>query len=702
MNRSAKARREEVAGLAEAELRARLLEAEETLDAIRFGEVDAVVVGGPQGQQVYTLTNADRPYRALVEKMQEGAFTLSAEGLIVYANDRLSDMLGLAPDTLAASPATRMFDAANAAAFVAMLDRLPTAGGLGGGDLFLAAASGAAVPVHVSLTELPVEHEEPRLVCGVVTDLTGPRRRSDEMAAANARLASEIEERRRAEDTLQLALSAAGMGSWHLDLATGQIERSPRHDEILGYPDGAPAWTLQIAFDHFVADDQDAVRAAYEAARKSGKIDFEKRIRRASDGLERWIHVEGHTYVEGGRAVRIAGVVADVTDRRLLDEQLRQSQKMEAVGQLTGGLAHDFNNLLTGISGSLELLQSRAAQGRYADIDRYLAAASGACKRAAALTHRLLAFSRQQTLEPKPTDLNRLVAGMEELVRRTIGPEIALEFIASGGLWSTFVDQNQLENALLNLVNNARDAMPAGGRLTVETANKWLDERSGRERDLPAGQYVTLCVSDTGTGMPQSVIERAFDPFFTTKPLGQGTGLGLSMTYGFARQSGGQVRIYSELGHGTTMCIYLPRHMGQEHERHEPAEEAAGARAHEGEAVLVVDDEPTIRMLVAEILEDSGYLALEASDGAAAVKILQSPARIDLLITDVGLPGGMSGRHVAEAGRQLRPGLKVLFITGYAENAVLNHGHLEPGMQVATKPFSISGLARRIRELLSA
>jgi PAS domain S-box-containing protein len=385
------------------------------------------------------------------------------------------------------------------------------------------------------------------------------------------------------------------------------------------------------------------------------------------------------------------------------EEALRQAQKMEAVGQLTGGIAHDFNNLLAGITGSLEILRARVAQGRVGDLERYIVAAEGASKRAAMLTHRLLAFSRRQALDPKPTDINRLVAGMEDLVRRTMGPAVVVEVVAAGGLWTTLVDANQLENALLNLCINARDAMPNGGQLTIETGNRWLDERAAQDRELPSGQYASLCVSDTGTGMPPQVIERAFDPFFTTKPTGQGTGLGLSMIYGFVRQSGGQVRIYSELGQGTTICLYLPRHHGEAEvaEDTEAAKRIEAPRASQGETVLVVDDEPTVRMLVTEVLEELGYTAIEAAAGPAGLKILQSDARIDLLVTDVGLPGGMNGRQLADAGRTVRPDLKVLFITGYAENAVIGHGHLEPGMHMLTKPFAMDALANRIKGLIT-
>ncbi|SDC49924.1 PAS domain S-box protein [Belnapia rosea] len=381
---------------------------------------------------------------------------------------------------------------------------------------------------------------------------------------------------------------------------------------------------------------------------------------------------------------------------------LRQSQKMEAVGQLTGGLAHDFNNLLAGIAGSLELMKTRIAQGRLSEVHRYLTAARGAADRAAALTHRLLAFSRRQTLEPKPTDTNRLIAGLEELVRRTVGPAITVEVVGAAGLWTVMVDQSQLENAVLNLCINARDAMPGGGRLTIETANRWLDDRAAASRDLPTGQYVALSVSDTGTGMSPDVIAKAFDPFFTTKPLGQGTGLGLSMIYGFARQSGGQVRIYSELGQGTLVSIYLPRHFGPSEEAEAVRGSSDPPRAERGETVLIVDDEPTIRMLVADVLLELGYTAIEAEDGAAGLKVLRSTVHIDLLVTDVGLPGGMNGRQLADAGRDLRRGLKVLFITGYAENAAIGHGHLEPGMHVLTKPFAMETLASRIREMIAA
>lgn len=461
------------------------------------------------------------------------------------------------------------------------------------------------------------------------------------------------------------------------------------HDELLARP-----------FSEIIHPDDIAITADVVATLQSGEPvhQFHVRLLKADDTpvAFAWSAVPDDTPGTG----LFYTVGRDITEEQTREEMLRQSQKMEAVGQLTGGLAHDFNNLLAGISGSLELINIRLAQGRTADVEKYATAALGAVNRAAALTHRLLAFSRRQTLSPKPTDLKQLVSGMEELIGRTIGPEIELETVNAAGLWTSLIDPGQLENAILNLCINARDAMPDGGKITIETANRWFDQRTAKERGVEPGQYISLCVSDTGTGMSPEVQAKAFDPFYTTKPLGVGTGLGLSMVYGFARQSGGTVRIYSELNKGTLICIYLRRHQGEarEDDRAEGPDQATPRG--DGETVLIVDDEPTVRMLVAEVLGDLGYAAIEAPDGAAGLKILQSDVRIDLLVSDVGLPGGMNGRQMADAGRTHRPDLKVLFITGYAENAVMNHGHLDPGMHVMTKPFGMDELARRIRELI--
>ena len=524
------------------------------------------------------------------------------------------------------------------------------------------------------------------------------RRAEQDLQALAASLEQQVAERTRERDRFwRLSrdpfLVADAAGRW--------LHVSPAWTERLGWPEEALLGRTSEWMEH--PDDRVKTRAEVSAiATGETTLRFENRFRTKDDGY-RWFAWTAVPAEDG----LVYCVARDITEEKAqaeaqarLEEQLRQSQKMEAVGQLTGGLAHDFNNLLTGVTGSLELLQTRIAQGRIKDVDRYVNAAQGAAKRAAALTHRLLAFSRRQTLDPKPTDMNRLIHGMEELVQRTVGPEITLATVTAGELWHTRVDPGQLENALLNLCINARDAMPDGGKITIETGNHWLDERNAYERELTPGPYVSLSVSDTGTGMPPDVIAKAFDPFFTTKPIGMGTGLGLSMIYGFARQSGGQVEISSKVAQGTNVCLFLPRHVGYE-ENAELAPELANApRAGQGETVLVVDDEPTVRMLVTEVLEDLGYTAIEATDGAAGLKLLQSDVRVDLLVTDVGLPGGMNGRQMADAARVARPELKVLFITGYAENAVLSHGNLDPGMHVLAKPFAMEALASRIKALI--
>ena len=496
--------------------------------------------------------------------------------------------------------------------------------------------------------------------------------------------------------------------------------------ELIGKP---PDFYLGRTDREFLDDtaQAEAVMANDRRIMESGILEqVEEEVRRPDGTPATWLSTKAPLRNGSGEVIGLIGTSIDITARKEADRErqalhtlleqrvaaaiaereqaeaaLRQSQKMEAVGQLTGGLAHDFNNLLAGIIGALDLMAARIARGRHDDLLRYTAAASDAARRAAALTHRLLAFSRRQTLDPRPTDVNRLVTGMADLLRRTIGPGIALDTVTTPGLWSVLVDPPQLENALLNLCINARDAMPQGGRLTICTANTRLGPQAARERDLAPGPYVSLRVTDTGTGMAPDTAARAFDPFFTTKPLGHGTGLGLSMIYGFARQSGGQTRIRTAPGQGTTVCLYLPRHQGEPADTEPAPDPAPDLRSPHGETVLVVDDEPTIRMLVTEVLEELGYAALEAADSAAGLELLRSPARIDLLVTDIGLPGGMNGRQMAEAARHARPGLRTLFITGYAEQAVIGETPLPPGMHVMTKPFDLEALTARIRELVA-
>jgi len=465
-------------------------------------------------------------------------------------------------------------------------------------------------------------------------------------------------------------------------------------------------------FSRFYTEEDRAARLpqkALDTAMRDGRFTTEGwRVRK--DGSRFWAMVViDAVRSDQGELLGFAKVTRDLTEQHTAQLELEhsqlalfQAQKMEAVGQLTGGLAHDFNNLLTSIIGSLELVGRRLSQGRIHDAETYIEAGLGAASRAASITHRMLAFSRRQTLEPKALDANRLVGGMRELVTRTIGPSICLDVALAGGLWSCFCDPNQLENALLNLCINARDAMPEGGRLSIETRNVWLDEREGRERELRAGPYVVINVNDNGVGMSPEVATRAFEPFFTTKPPGHGTGLGLSMIYGFARQSGGQAHIRSEPGKGTTVAIYLPRHQGAPAPQDLASERPEAPKPASGESVLVVDDEPTIRMLIGDALSELGYRAIEVGDVRSGLSVLESDAQIDLLITDIGLPGGVTGKQMADLARRRRPDLKVLFITGYAENVAISNESLEPGMHILSKPFAMDRLTARIRSIIDS
>jgi len=538
------------------------------------------------------------------------------------------------------------------------------------------------------------------------------------------------------------------IGGLEVDLRTGfRNRRSPEYLLVHGLPPDAVNETHEDWVRRIHPDDREATEAKFKEAVKNGVREYsvQYRIIRPSDGEIRWISVKSLIERDDkGRALRLVGAHTDVTDEvnadralrkseeearqlaaklaelnatleqrveektrereaeserlKITEEALRQSQKMEAVGQLTGGIAHDFNNLLTGIVGSLDLMQTRLNQGRTENVSRYINAAMTSANRAAALTHRLLAFARRQPLIPKSIDANALVVSLEDLLRRTIGERLDLAIVAAPDLWCTLCDPNQLESALLNLAINARDAMPDGGRLTIATANHHIDAASTVAPALAPGDYICISVADTGTGMSPEVVARAFDPFFTTKPIGQGTGLGLSMIYGFARQSNGHVGIDSRPGQGTTVKLYLPRHDG------DASEEAVGAarddaHAATGETVLVVEDEPVVRAVILEMLQDQGYRVREAVDGPSGLRILREDIRIDLLVTDVGLPG-MNGRQLADQARETRPDLKILFITGYAESAAIAEGFLQPGMEMITKPFDLDNLSRRVREMV--
>jgi len=546
----------------------------------------------------------------------------------------------------------------------------------------------------VRVTPILDARGRPERILSISRDITQARHAEQALIELTETLAERVAERTRERDRMW-QLSSDIMLHCRFDGIITAV--NPAWQEVLEWTEAALVGTN--LFDLIHPEDIIPTReAAADLADSLAQIRIDNRYRHR-DGTYRWISWSARPDASG-----IYAVGRDVTAERSKAEALqqaeaalRQSQKMEAVGQLTGGLAHDFNNLLAGISGSLELMQSRMGQGRMGDLERYIGVAQGAARRAASLTHRLLAFSRRQTLDPRPTNVIRLIAEMEELLRRSVGPSTAIEITGAADLWPAMIDGGQLENALLNLCINARDAMPDGGTITIHTENRRIDPDHGAEYDMKPGEYLAIAVTDTGVGMPPDTIARAFEPFFTTKPIGVGTGLGLSMIYGFVRQSGGQVRIESAFGHGTTVTLFLPRHSGDVPLDVTLVKPLDTEPVGQGETVLVVDDEPSVRMLITEVLDDLGYTAIEAADSLAGLKVLQSDIRIDLLITDVGLPGGMNGRQMADAARVARPDLKILFITGYAENAALDTAQLDPGMDVLIKPFLLETLTERIK-----
>lgn len=506
-------------------------------------------------------------------------------------------------------------------------------------------------------------------------------------------------------DFARLALSAvSGVGVWTYEISTDCFYCDAGISELYGIDplQAATGIKRQDFLANVHPDDLVALRKTMAGGLvDSGDLELEYRIVHPDGGV-RWVLSRGHTYFStAGEPIRRTGVGIEMTAQRLLEQQLRQSQKMEAVGQLTGGLAHDFNNMLAGVMGSLDMLRARIEQGRIDETARYLDAAQGASRRAAALTHRLLAFSRRQTLAPTFTNLSVLANGMLDLIRSTVGPSVDVEIHSEPTQWLSLVDPNQLENALLNLCINARDAMASVGTLTIRTGTCVLNMAAAADRDLPAGDYNVLSVSDNGSGMSDEVIAHAFEPFFTTKPMGEGTGLGLSMIHGFVRQSGGNIHIESTLGLGTTMTLLLPRSLADSVAQdvpHAPLRQTPNDRK---ATVLVIEDDTIIRMLITDALKDLKYDVYDADDGPKGLQWVQSGQHFDLLITDVGLRGGINGRQVADAARSLRPDLTVLFITGYVQDALSWESMLEPGMHLMTKPFQIDELTRRVARFVA-
>jgi PAS domain S-box-containing protein len=665
-----------------------------------IGQVTGILVEGidvtAAHEQARVLSESEAKFRTFAQAVPNHVWTSPANGQLDWFNDQTLAYSGLPHDALTGAGWVQLVhldDVERAAA--AWRHALST--GTPYEIEFRIHRADGAFRWHL-VRALPIADAKGNVVrwVGTNTDIDDQRADREALRALNATLEKRVEERTRERERiwrnspdLMAVLSPNG--------TFGEI--NPAWQAILGWE---PHEVVGRRFDAFVHS-EDRTRAEQALARAAVGVlpTFECRFLHANGGYRTlaWTAApEGRTIFAFGR-----DITPDREQKQALDlaeEQLRQAQKMEAIGQLTGGIAHDFNNMLASIYGSIQLMQRKLGAGKFDDFGKLLNRAAESAQRAAALTQRLLAFARRQSLDIRRVDVTALIASLEDMFVRTLGPRVALQISTGTDRWCARIDGAQLESALLNLVINARDAMPDGGRLTIETANAPIDAAgAGGRTELDAGEYVVLSVTDNGTGMPASVIAKAFEPFFTTKPIGQGTGLGLSMVYGFVKQAGGHVEIDSEVGRGSTIRLYLPRDLSED----EPAQAAASppaAPAASSATILVVEDEASVRAVIVAVLQDLGYDYVEAEDANAALAVLDEGRRIDLLITDVGLPG-LNGRQLAEIAGERRPGLKVLFVTGYAEQAAARNGFLTDGMQMITKPFVIDELGHRIRAILA-
>ncbi|CAN5342936.1 PAS domain S-box protein [soil metagenome] len=672
-----------------------VIERDETGKAIRLVGAHTDVTDQVMAEKA--LRQSEEEFRTLAEALPHHVWTARPDGRLTWFNPRVYEYAGAPIGELDGNEWGKIVHPADLEGAVAAWAHAVEAGDAYAVEFRLRRADGAYR--WFLGRAVPARDENGAIVrwIGTNTDVHDQKTTEAELASLNATLAERVREKTKERDRIwnvsqDLLLVADIDGTWR--------SINPAWTAALGWHEQELLNKTSQWLEH--PDDREKIDAELgHLAQGRPTIRFENRFRH-KDGSYRWL--SWTAVPDDGKIYAVARDITaekDAAERlKSTEEALRQSQKMEAVGQLTGGIAHDFNNLLTGIIGSLELMKIRLAKGQTDSVDRYIDAATTSANRAAALTHRLLAFARRQPLSPRSVDANQLVGSLEDLLRRTIGEIIDLKIETAKNLWGTLCDPNQLESALLNLAINARDAMPDGGRLTIRTSNARLDGMLSSNPALLPGDYICIDVADTGIGMAADVVARAFDPFFTTKPIGQGTGLGLSMIYGFARQSNGHVMIDSTPGAGTSVRIYLPRHDGDAATQPISLGPIGKYRA-SGETVLVVEDEVVVRGIITETLTNDGYRIVEASDGPSGLQILNQEIRVDLLVTDIGLPG-MNGREFADYAREVRPGLKILFVTGYAQSAAMAKGFLKPGMELITKPFDVERFSQRVRDMVAA
>lgn len=632
-------------------------------------------------------------YDAVVHSAPDAILTLDVNGIIQLANPAAADEIGYSAQELVGKPITLVFQdqEAWASAWANLLSGTPLNPAV---ELMARRKDGSFSFVEVSAARW--RSESRIFVTAVLRDVNERRAAEAALRDLNRTLERRVAERTADRDRM-----------WRLSTDVMLVARpdgsitsaNPAWKDLLGWDEES---LIEASLSEFVVpEDAHRLDAALAEMSRNQRLLFELGMRTRDGGTRQvaWnaVSVDGLLQAVGRDMTVERAAQAALANA---EEALRQSHKMEALGNLTGGIAHDFNNLLSGILGSIELLKLRIADRRYNNLERFIDTAINSTQKAAALTHRLLAFARRQPLDSRPVDINQLIRSIEDLLRRSLSEQVKLRISLSDQIWPALVDANQLENALLNLVINGRDAMPGGGNLVIETSVAQFDKADGSgQGEIRPGDYTMISVQDTGAGMSRETLAKVFDPFFTTKPIGQGTGLGLSMIYGFISQSRGYIRIESRLREGTTVKLYLPRHYGAPVAPLPVSAAQSPPVQGAGETVLLVEDDPAIRLLVLEVLDELGYAALEAADGQEALALLGSNARLDLMITDVGLPG-INGRQLAEIARQRRADLRVLFLTGYAEHATAINEFLVPGMEMMTKPFSLAELARKIRGMI--